>query len=477
MNEDQIDEDAFPRLPLGGLSETPMGQFFVKFAEVHGLSQDFVVTIGILAVSSACSGGLRTPSIADLSVGANLYGIQQVPSGVGKSIAYERIFRPLRSYETKLAHQQEETAAGKRAQTLMAERDLSNLLKFKNKGIENEKEVSRISAEIARLRQEMETPRLIVEDVTVEALEKALEIHGALSMISADGRAPIKNIVGRFRPGVSGEDVLIKAFSGDPIITDRISRSPVTATKQPTLSLCLAVQPDLFCRLYSSNNLNESGLFPRILPVCVEPASTRGRGYLDAGLSANYDSSVFSLASAYRRTRNNWPQHLVPSNRESTLALTEFGRWAKDEAGRECPIMGSCMRRWGEIAWRLALVIQAMWLGPNAHCHPLDPHCANLAIDQMKWFGEQQRRALEGATRERKTNLSLKIGFILREEGGKIEKRRLQRRLGITCQELESQIADLPEYAIVHGGPNLNGGRPKQFVVRQGAFGNDPGMP
>jgi hypothetical protein len=62
--------------------------------------------------------------------------------------------------------------------------------------------------------------------------------------------------------------------------------------------------------------------------------------------------------------------------------------------------VGQFAARYGEQAWRLALVLHAAFHGAEAHNHPLDVETAGNAIAIVRWFVDSQLSVLARTRRQ-----------------------------------------------------------------------------
>jgi len=108
------------------------------------------------------------------------------------------------------------------------------------------------------------SPRLIVDDVTSEALAMRLaEQGGRLGLFSAEG-GPFELMAGRYTEGTSNFELYLKAHSGDAHLVDRVGRAPI-CLRAPALTAALTVQPSVVAGLARRPGFRGRGLLARFL--------------------------------------------------------------------------------------------------------------------------------------------------------------------------------------------------------------------
>lgn len=118
------------------------------------------------------------------------------------------------------------------------------------------------------------SPRYFGDDVTPERLTGIMaEQGGRFAVISAEG-GPFDMMSGRYSDGVPNLDVYLKGHGGDTIRVDRVGR-PSEQIERPSLSVVLAIQPDVLCGLADKPGLRGRGLLARFLYAI--PATRVGR--------------------------------------------------------------------------------------------------------------------------------------------------------------------------------------------------------
>lgn len=439
MNMTINNEVPFPSDVFGQADNAycPVAQFAREVMAVEGAPAEFVVPTLLAACSVAGARGVEVESFKGKLSRPNLYLIAEGQSGTGKSAIGQAVFGPIFDSERDTRHQFEESVRP----TLKGKlRIIEAKLKRAEKAEAiNEQEISRLMQEKHGLERQMHSRRALVDDCTQEALEQVLsEQDGVVALVSADGRRVVKNLFGRHRSGSMEEDVYLKAWSGDPISVDRITRAGIPPVRDPCLSMYLALQPDLFRPIFRGE-LVESGFVARVLPVqaCegIEVGLSGRR--CDPAVLANYSQHIRAAFEYYRGCQR---PHQFAMSSEARSVMDSFFHEAANLAVVD-PTLAPIYRRWAEQACRIAVCIQIACLGRSAHTQPLHVHCALKAVELMRWFGQQQRELLQDHSDTAQSNLNSRLLDLVQQHPGGISLRKAYRKLGSSSAAVKAIVA------------------------------------
>lgn len=105
--------------------------------------------------------------------------------------------------------------------------------------------------------------RIVIDDITPEALVNQLRINGTLLMMS-DEAGMLENFGGRYSNGTPNLDLMLKSWNGETYISDRAIRGSIILNR-PYMSICLACQPYVFDKIISNTAFLGSGLVARFV--------------------------------------------------------------------------------------------------------------------------------------------------------------------------------------------------------------------
>ena len=354
-------------------------------------------------VSASIGAGLQVQSAPDRLTRGNLYILASAESGSGKSETFRHAARPFQRLEAEIIRAWEE----QKRPGLLADKDLLEIevatLKRKlgsNRSIgrdEARKQMQDLKAKLQTAENALSTPALSCEDVSTERLAALLaENYEQIASLSADARGVIDNLLGRYTKGkATDEAIYLKAFSGDALRVDRISRAPVVLIR-PCLTVLLLVQPDKLELLLGSQSLSDGGLLPRFLAChtrCEPQEIGEETPAIPVSVETAYHALIRNLLSLYRLA--DCPATVQPTD-EAKAAMNEhfnsFVRRRKN--GGDLHDVTSYASRWTEQAWRIAVCLQAAKHGKDAASNTLDLETAQRAIAIADWFARQQLEIL-----------------------------------------------------------------------------------
>jgi hypothetical protein len=439
MNVNIHNEVPFPVDVFGQADNAshPVAQFAREVMAVEGAPAEFVIPTLLAACSVAGARGMEVESFKGKFSRPNLYLIAEGQSGTGKSAIGQAVFGPIFDSERDSRHQFEESV---RPTLKGRHRILEAKLKRAEKAEAiNEQEISRLMQEKHAVERQMHSRRALVDDCTQEALEQVLsEQDGVVALISTDGRRVVKNLFGRHRSGSMEEDVYLKAWSGDPISVDRITRVGIPPVREPCLAMYLALQPDLFRPIFRGE-LVESGFVARVLPVQACEGIDVGLSgrCCDPAVLARYSQHIRAAFEYYRTCQR---PHRFAMSPEARSVMDAFYQEAANYASTD-HTLAPLYRRWAEQACRIAVCIQIAFFGTTAHTHPLDGYCAQKAVELMRWFGLQQRELLQDHSDNAQSNLTGRLLDLVQKHPNGISLRDAWKKLGSASAAVKAIIA------------------------------------
>src|SRR5262249_5646179 len=108
-----------------------------------------------------------------------------------------------------------------------------------------------------------EPPRFFTDDITPEKLGLGLAAQGGRRLIASAEGTIFEIAKGRYSKSPNF-DVFSKAHSGDPLRVQRVRR-PDVIVEQPSLTMALAVQPNVLQGLAGQTSMAERGFLARFV--------------------------------------------------------------------------------------------------------------------------------------------------------------------------------------------------------------------
>jgi hypothetical protein len=390
-----------------------------------------VLTLGV--ASAALGKGLAVRSVDGLIAYGNVYAAGAGKSGTRKSVCAGPIIQPLYDFQNQLIRDHN----AKIKEFLLELKQVREKIKALENAVPQpnaEQELQLLKSREAVLLESQTPPRIVVDDITMERLAiLAGENNGVMASISPDARSAIKNLKGRYSSGSdTNEDILLKGFSVEPIIQDRVTRASVNTVA--CFAIVWLTQTDHLRGLYSKDALTDSGLLCRFLPFEidykrapkafdeVEPPKVQ---------ASRFYSQIIALLETYHQKHDG--PFIISATPVARNILANFREQIEDqiECGSLEPIRAFACRL-NEQAWRVALVLHGLENGNNSHLQKISGHNALAAVRIVRWFFEQTKRLVGAADQSKEnTKLAIALEFVKKCKEG-VTARDLQRhKLGL----------------------------------------------
>lgn len=244
-----------------------LGEFCGAVAE--GLQVPFELVL-INALSCVAVAGQRKFKVQvrqDYTEPVNIYALAALPPGERKSATADACKRPLIDWEAEAQEEAQESIRN----TLSERKTLEKAIEAKRAkaGSANTAEdrralIDEVKALEAELPEVPAAPRLLIDDVTPEAIPAFME--GQLEragIIEAEGGL-FDILAGRYSKGVPNLDAVLKCWSGEAVHVDRKSGPPIVL-HDPALTICLSPQPEVVRGLADKPGFRGRGLLGRFL--------------------------------------------------------------------------------------------------------------------------------------------------------------------------------------------------------------------
>jgi hypothetical protein len=318
-----------PDFPIDALPGT--GKLFVEaVAEVTQVDAA-LPAMAYLAMLSACRAGDAVTLISHKEQ-CNLYIAAVLPSGHRKTSTVNLMSKPLFDCQHEQQLQSEVVIRTATNRFMVLESELKKMREkaAKAKSAEERREFLDQANDIS---EEMQanpvptTPVFIVDDITTEQLGILMvENNDRMSIITAEGGI-FKLMSGLYAKGEGNYDLYLKAHSGDPWSNHRVGRKSQTMMK-PSLTMGLAIQPDVLDEIGKNKHFRGRGLIARFLfAICKSQVGYRARQTmtLPKELVERYREHIFGLMD-------------MPPRREFALEPDAQAVWDEFYDGNECDL-------------------------------------------------------------------------------------------------------------------------------------------
>ena len=256
-----FDEFDLPTFPADTLP--PAVRDYVKAVAETTQTDLGMAAVASLAILSIClQGKYRIWGKPDWSEPLNTYCVIVLPPAERKSAVISLMTAPLEEYEQEVNRAMDAKIIESQMKKAVLEKERRMLEDRVSKGKADTSELADKAKEISAF-QETQPLKLFVDDVTAEKLASVLaENHSKAAIVSAEGG--IFDILNGIYTKNVNIDVFLKGHSGDTIRVDRIGRASESIL-HPTLTMLLAVQPEVLNGLMTNGTFRGRGLTARFL--------------------------------------------------------------------------------------------------------------------------------------------------------------------------------------------------------------------
>ena len=312
-------------------------------------------------------------------------------------------------------------------------------------------------------------PQLNIGNATAESLVEGLSRAPgyASAMVSSEARDIVDNLLGRYSKDGKGSDEspFLYAYSGDAITHSRKGKDPMDCPS-PCLTLCLAVQPDIWNRMASDPRLMESGFLARCMVFDSHARPMRPSTHaVPAEIAELWACTVRALLERRSDPASRFLVHPSKDAQETIDALANEAANKREERG-EWKWCCSSAARLAENTWRVALVFHALQPPIDAGEHKLSADTALAAETVTRWlFGETLALLAPAKSRQCAARMDKLAAIFHKRETQSLPMWKLKDSHGFDEHELRALAREFPKrLAIVAEQSGEKGGRPKMSV-------------
>lgn len=279
-----------------------LGEFCEAVAEGLQVPFELVLINALAVVAGAGQRKFKVQVRPDYMEPVNIYALAALPPGERKSATSEACKRPLVDWETEAQEEARESIRN----TLSERKTLEKAIEAKRAKAGNAKTaedrralIDEIKALEAELPEVPAAPRLLIDDVTPEAIPAFMERQQERAVIIEAEGGLFDILAGRYSKGVPYLDAVLKLWSGEAVHVDRRSGQNIVL-HDPALTICLSPQPDVVRGLAEKPGFRGRGLLGRFLFLL--PRSRVGRREVEPrpipqAVQARYAAKVRGLLS------------------------------------------------------------------------------------------------------------------------------------------------------------------------------------
>lgn len=209
--------------------------------------------------------------------------------------------------------------------------------------------------------------RMVVEDITVEALTEVLKDNPRGVLTLKDELTGWFASMDAYKSGGKGASMdrahWLEAYNGDRHIVDRVTRGQIIV---PNWSTCIlgGIQPDMMRSIAKS--MGNDGLLQRFMIVCARPAVESLDEYPDFK-AIEAVAAIFDQLAAIQEG-NPRPVHFAEDAHESRLRVTRYAH--RLVAALDSPHMKAWLGKWDGLFGRLCITYHAIECAEQS-IHPM----------------------------------------------------------------------------------------------------------
>ena len=374
----------------------------------------------LAVVSAALGSRLRVRSINGKTTSANIMVMIAADTGSGKSETYRECVAPFEACHRRAKDKwRDEVFPDAKAETRVLEKEIKKRegdigkVGADREAIKND--IAQMELKLAISQAQMKEPFYCVSDITTPELIRLLcRMNGQVFTASPDAKNFIDMILGRYNDGSTDEEVYLKGFSMEPLDRHRVGDGSQETPVSCITGLWLT-QPDKLERLLAQRALSEGGLLPRLLMMqfhCPPLRVSMNEQGVSEFTRKAYEQTITSLFEEFRMADEI---SIIDADTSARKALIDYHNSIADRRELDLRDVTGFAARWGEYAWRLALVVHAASKGRMAATTPLSVEAARAGIALANWFAEQQLQVLQSGRLTARNERHAKVFAMFRD--------------------------------------------------------------
>ncbi len=380
--------------PLGKLPDR-IRVYIQAVTESLQVPVDMVATFALSVISLSVQGKYSVLVKPDWIEPLNLYTVVVGRPSERKSPALKEVTAPVFSYVKELNEKRQPEISQYNLQKKILTGRVRNmqeeLIKKGDKAKYRMQDVLEVQKELDSL-EEVALIRKILDDVTPEALVKALKENGeTMAIMSAEGGI-FGMMAGRYSTNAN-IDIFLKGYSGEHYSTVRIGREG-QELEHPLLTICLAVQPQVISDIMDNKEFRGRGLLARFL-YSVPSSMTGKREYrtkeINPFVKEQYETLVSDLLDIPKMDK----PRMVRLSREADAVSEQYNQWIENRLTNEFEeiedwagkLHGNTMRLAG-----LFHIIKHRFESVNV---PMDGETMAAAVEVGKYYLEHSKTAFD----------------------------------------------------------------------------------
>lgn len=326
---------------------------------------------------------------------ATLYLATFAEPGERKSQVSEKVIKPLADFERKLRkdklHEVEMANERRALESQRLESLRRKIANGKSDSLDLQAEYQATQEKLIACPERF-MPRVLVGDVTPEALARTMsEQKGTIAVIQPEGGL-IANLNGRYSDGMANLDLVNQAYGAEAVHVTRQGR-PDIYIERPHMAIALNVQPAVFREMSASAAMTQKGFLDRFL--MTKPTSLLGHRLPETAKPLN--RTAYLDWCTYVGEIAGYATELIEQDKLVTLTLSEKAqeRFTAFRTSWE-PRLQSELRAisgWGSKFPGMVIRIAALFaLLGNPRTTQIDLRDLNCALSMIAYYTEHRKQ-------------------------------------------------------------------------------------
>lgn len=444
------------------------------FAKVYQVPVCLPAMTALAVLSGAIGQGtVARGAYKDKATSLNIYALASSERGTGKGNIGEQLARPLTERSAQLAERHKDIVAQQRGEIGILKKEIQKLESIAAAATATGADRHRAEAAVAekhlhaeRLERESKRKRTLhVANATGPGLARALgDNHETTFSFSSEAGAALRVALGRHNDDGGGDfDVLLMAYSRDCYKDDRMGREGITLTS-PCVALLWLVQGCVLRELLANPEAFDRGLTARVLTFATgAERQLADRRSLATTTGEKWRAFIDKILDIRLEREREEPAAIeaAPAAREVFADFSDES--VKLGRGPFADLDGE-LSRWGENAIKVAGLIAVAEDTPT-----ISADQARRGCEIVRWAGYSYLSLLTTGRRERQREQRDRLVGILRDKGGTVTLRDLERNNAITKPVIAGVMAAFPGDFIKERVTTGKAGQPSVILRLPGA--------
>lgn len=259
------------------------------------------------------------------------------------------------------------------------------------KGVSRE-DVTACQTELTEL-EEVKLLQLILDDVTPEALTKAMKDNNErMGIVSAEGGI-FSIMSGRYSKNNANIDIFLKSYSCEYYSTCRIGRSE-NELNHPSLTMVLSVQPKIIMDVMSNPEFSGRGLLARFL-YSMPNTRVGTRTYRTKPVSQNLKGNYSNLINSLLDIPDMFGAITIMLGQEADDIAEIFNNWIEEHLTNELEDIEEWAGKLSGNSIRIAGLLHVIQYGLNSVNVPLEKETMEHAVQIASYFLKHAQEVFE----------------------------------------------------------------------------------